>query len=336
MYTHAILGGTFDHLHAGHRAFLTHAFSIANHVTIGLTSDRYVKMHKQTIPADEETISGVGCPCIGLSRRQSYKERIDALTKWLDSAGFASRYTVVAIADAVGPSGTMEADVLVVSEETKEGARRVNAERKRHGLPKLAVSVVSMKKSEDTLPISSTRVRHREITQDGSLVLPDALRPELICPIGDLVPEKQIAFVVGGDEGKCVITVGDKTTDRLLDSGVVPTLAIIDGHVERKSYNRTKTHWDMLPSCHIACASGPGFISSAAVSFFGAWGRDVLPTTLVISGEEDLLVLPAILYAPVGAIVYYGQPHVGLVRVVVTDEKQMQVQQLLAEFTKIG
>jgi len=54
---------------------------------------------------------------------------------------------------------------------------------------------------------------------------------------------------------------------------------------------------------------------------------------LAISGEEDLLALPAIAYAPVGAVVYYGQPGKGVVEVVITAEKRNQAIALLTKFS---
>lgn len=53
---------------------------------------------------------------------------------------------------------------------------------------------------------------------------------------------------------------------------------------------------------------------------------------ILIDGEEDLLVLPAIIYAPLGARVYYGQPGEGLVEVVVTHRKKRQALALLGKF----
>jgi uncharacterized protein (UPF0218 family) len=45
---------------------------------------------------------------------------------------------------------------------------------------------------------------------------------------------------------------------------------------------------------------------------------------VVVDGEEDLLVLVAVLYAPVGGLVVYGQPGEGVVVVRVTDAKRAE------------
>ena len=50
---------------------------------------------------------------------------------------------------------------------------------------------------------------------------------------------------------------------------------------------------------------------------------------IVVNGEEDLATLPAILYAPLGSAVVYGQPNEGSVLVEVTLEKKEQIKDLM-------
>jgi GTP-dependent dephospho-CoA kinase len=52
-------------------------------------------------------------------------------------------------------------------------------------------------------------------------------------------------------------------------------------------------------------------------------------THIVVKGEEDLLTLIAVLYAPENAFVVYGQPYSGIVVVKVTSEKKAQAQEFL-------
>ena len=105
--------------------------------------------------------------------------------------------------------------------------------------------------------------------------------------------------------------------------------------------------------------SGPGFISGAAqqeiqrilhdVSLLVKNKHDrVEPCHLmIVEGEEDLLTLPVVAYAPVGSVVYYGQPGIaysvpgkpyvgldaeGIVEVVVTEEKQQEARAYLKKF----
>ncbi len=50
---------------------------------------------------------------------------------------------------------------------------------------------------------------------------------------------------------------------------------------------------------------------------------------LVVDGEEDLLTLVAVLFAPERSFVVYGQPYKGIVVVKVTPEKKAEAKALL-------
>jgi hypothetical protein len=52
---------------------------------------------------------------------------------------------------------------------------------------------------------------------------------------------------------------------------------------------------------------------------------------IVVNGEEDLLVIPAVLLAKNGSAVVYGQPGRGMVLIKVTEKKKDIIQKLLDE-----
>jgi len=52
------------------------------------------------------------------------------------------------------------------------------------------------------------------------------------------------------------------------------------------------------------------------------------PVMIEVDGEEDLAALPAIVAAPDGASVVYGQPGEGMVRVAVTPESRAEAREL--------
>jgi uncharacterized protein (UPF0218 family) len=51
---------------------------------------------------------------------------------------------------------------------------------------------------------------------------------------------------------------------------------------------------------------------------------------ILVNGEEDLLVLPAVLFAEEGADVFYGQPNEGMVHVRVSSQTRMMVAEMLS------
>ena len=315
MYNHVILGGTFDHIHRGHEALLRKAFVIGKKVTIGLTSDVYVRNSK-------------------ISNSNVYEVRNKQLEMWLKKQGFLPRSSIVPIDDAYGPSTTDNTyDAIVVSEETEKVAKEINLLRIKRGISLLAIIVVSMVPAYDEKRISSTRIRNGEIDHDGRLILPKTLRSTLTKPIGTIIPDKKPISVP--ESSTTIISVGDTTTETLLSQGIIPALAIIDFQARRERFDWKKDRWEMLTkNREIAYfESGPGFIQKKVMKTIKRWSDDLNSSLYIIDGEEDLLVLPAILYAPIDSLVFYGQPEQGIIEVVVTKEKKKLVQKLLSQFT---
>jgi hypothetical protein len=56
---------------------------------------------------------------------------------------------------------------------------------------------------------------------------------------------------------------------------------------------------------------------------------------IVVNGEEDLAVIPAVVEAPLGAAVVYGQPNKGMVIIAITQERKKKAKQLMHEILKI-
>jgi len=48
-----------------------------------------------------------------------------------------------------------------------------------------------------------------------------------------------------------------------------------------------------------------------------------------VCGEEDLATIPAVVYAPIGSIVIYGQPKEGVVLIKVTPETKLRFAEML-------
>lgn len=322
MFPHVFVAGTFDGLHKGHLALLSRAFAEGERVTMGLTSDLFVRKFKifDFQFSNNENLK---------FKIRGFADRKRDLQQWLASQGYSNRSTIVPIDNPYEPAvAVKDVDALVVSSQTRKRGEEINQRRRKNGLSELTLIEVPMERAEDGRPISSTRVRIGEITTQGKLVLPDNLRPELRKPLGRLLKGEEIAF-----GGKIIITVGDATSETALDLGTIPNLAVIDLHIERKVHDTLASVPEILLYYGMAVASGPGFISEAAQRAIRAWATHCQPTLLIVKGEEDLLTLPAIVEAPLGSFVYYGQPGEGIVEVAVTDEKKRETLVLLAKFT---
>jgi pantetheine-phosphate adenylyltransferase len=321
MYKHIALGGTFDGLHKGHKYFLSQAFAKGARVTIGLTSGKYITRYK----------NGIGV--------SPYSKRYRDLTTWLRQEGYSSRVVIIPLHDPLGPAILPdEFDAIAVTSDNSHVATRINTRRQEMGFPPLKIISIDLLKGEDTKVISSSRLRRGEITKEGKLMLPEGLRSDLQKPMGKVLTPTQIAYSVLHYRDHVIITVGDVTTQKVFSFGVQPSLVIIDLQVERKPYQTLEAY--KFPKKYVIkhIASGPGFISKKAVTAIQIWRKHVKKrTVLVINGEEDLLVLPALVHAPIGSILYYGQPLVGqvegLVEVVVTSQIKQKATQLFKQFT---
>ncbi|MEM0129017.1 MAG: pantetheine-phosphate adenylyltransferase [Thermoplasmata archaeon] len=146
-----ILGGTFDRLHRGHRALLRAALDLGRPVSIGLTSARYLALHPKP---DGERI-------------RPYATRRRALRSWIRRHYPRARVTIVPLHDPAGRAAVLPRGTIVVSEETAEAARTLNAARRRGGLPALAVLRVPVLRADDLGPIASRRIRAGTIDARG-------------------------------------------------------------------------------------------------------------------------------------------------------------------------
>ncbi|MEQ9714396.1 MAG: phosphopantetheine adenylyltransferase [Candidatus Asgardarchaeia archaeon] len=153
LFKKVALGGTFDSFHIGHEKLLDSAFSIADKVLIGVTSDSFAKQLRK------------------IHEIASFKERVNYVKEYLTKKWPNRNYEIVKLEDPYGPTITdMELEALVVSEETVNGGIRINELRCKNNLPPITILVVDMVLAEDGLPISSTRIRQGIINREGKLM----------------------------------------------------------------------------------------------------------------------------------------------------------------------
>jgi cytidyltransferase-like protein len=317
MYHRVLVAGTFDGIHVGHEAILTTSCETGEHVTIGLTSDAFVAAFKK-----DNTIS-------------PFSDRKAELEQWLTRHGYADRALIIPIDDPYEPAASLaDLEVLVVTPDTKSRGEEINSMRKDKGLAPLGLLVVPLTRAQDLRPVSATRVRAGEIDKTGRLVLPDNLRPELTKPAGNVLIGDAIGSSIETHRNDVIVVVGDITAKTLLTAGVIPSLSIIDFQVNRKPYRELDGRFTALSIFRILVPSGPGFIAKEAIEVIQKWStHPEEKIVLAVSGEEDLLALPAIAYGPLSSVVYYGQPGQGLVEVIVTQEKKDTAIALLDKFS---
>jgi len=157
------------------------------------------------------------------------------------------------------------------------------------------------------------------------------LRVKLKEPFGTLIQgsftdtmSKMKELVEKGKPSR-IISVGDVVSRNLQEHSVHPQLTIIDN----KSL-RNQAMPEMVTAektVHVANPQGT-ITKEALIAIKEAIYKNV-HTHIVVDGEEDLLTLIAVLYAPENAVVVYGQPYTGIVVVKVTPQKKTQVKKFL-------
>ena len=159
--------------------------------------------------------------------------------------------------------------------------------------------------------------------------LPENLRDQLKIPLGDLIKEENvnkenILTKIGSES--IVITVGDRTTENMINLGIMPQIQIVDGLEKR---NQRLVPKDDTINTNLSCKNPPGEITEESMQVIQKAFSCKLPVRIIVNGEEDLLVLSVCIFAPENSVVMYGQPNEGLVIVHITPEIRAKVQKIL-------
>jgi len=136
------IGGTFDHLHDGHKSLIMIALSLSEKVVIGLTSDNLLTKKKFR------------------SKIENYQKRLDILKSYISETSDLSRVEIIKLEDPYGPP-INEADYegIIVSQETYEGALKINQIREEKGFNPLIIVVIPLILDNKNNKISSTSIR---------------------------------------------------------------------------------------------------------------------------------------------------------------------------------
>ncbi|MCX7997191.1 MAG: pantetheine-phosphate adenylyltransferase [Patescibacteria group bacterium] len=336
MNRHAAVAGTFDRFHAGHRTLLTTAAASAERLSIGITHPSMTvgKVYSQQI--------------------QTLEERTAAVHSFVTGQGWQDRAAYFVLQDIYGPArDDASMDTLVITASSRENARRVNEARRASGMPELELITVPLVRAEDGKPVSSTRIRTGEIDREGRVY--DLLfaghsrfratreaREQLRVPQGTVYkgPEEKpavagaaVAAVLRDTAPPMIIAVGDIVTATLQEQGIEPDLSIVDYRTRRRELpdisHTAPRQYGPLPNEAGTVDAGTALFLSRLIRE-SVWQREHFQ--IIIRGEEDLLALPAIMVAPPGAAVLYGQFDQGIVVVLATEEQKKRARTMLEEF----
>jgi uncharacterized protein (UPF0218 family) len=157
------------------------------------------------------------------------------------------------------------------------------------------------------------------------------LRIKLKDPFGKLIrgtPKETISRIeelIGRENPPKLISVGDIVSQNLHKHSIHPQLTIID-NISLRDHAMTQ---EVAVEKTVYVDNPRGTITQEAIFAVKEALESDKHTHIIVKGEEDLLSLIAVLYAPENAFVVYGQPYLGVVVVEVTSEKKAQAQEFL-------
>lgn len=336
MYNHITVAGTFDHFHKGHKYLLNQAIENGKKISVGVTSSKMV--------ADKVLSSGI----------EQYAVRVENVKNYLLQHVEPTHFGIFELNDIYGiAKSDTTLDAIYATEHTLANAEKVNAFRKEHGLAEMAILVAPLEVGADGEVVSSTRIRLGQIDREGNsyaslfsskdvFTASQEIREELREPIGTVFPGVETDFQVAAENvvrkihevaPPMVITVGDIVTYSLQKEGYEPDISFIDHRSRRKDLN-TISHTAVFR--HGTYQNVAGTISSLVVQKYVEIIPDVINTKhhhqLIIEGEEDMLGLAAIMLAPLGAVVLYGQFEQGIVCVTIDEQVKQQAASLFKGF----
>lgn len=143
-----VVGGTFDILHKGHKAFLRKAFSLGK-VCIGLTSRAMAQRRKKR-------------------KVRPFEQRKKDLVRFIKKE-FKIKAKIVKIEDEFGPTLKEDFDYIVVSPGTFKTAVLINKIRKNKKKRPIKIVKIKFILAQDGKPISATRILKGEIDKEGRI-----------------------------------------------------------------------------------------------------------------------------------------------------------------------
>lgn len=330
-YQCCLVGGTFDRFHAGHKLLLDGACRNSKRVEVHLTNDN---------------MASIKSPYV-----ESFDTRLESILEWADEYADCP-LTIHELDDEMGPAPTHpDADVIVATVETLAMCEIINEMRVNDQLEPLHIIEIPHLMDGAGGIVSSTRIRNGIIDQDGNpwiseeqydsvLKMVKALDDELKIPMGELFmgPEDdpEIAMLATLDAlpnpRGMIVAVGDVTVKTLIDMGLTPEIALIDGQTKRTKLEESDCVNTSIFAHVLAAENPPGLLTPSLRRAIESAIYADESVVIEVDGEEDLAPILIHLIAPLGTIVLYGQPGLGVVMRITDIAAKERCRDLLSLF----
>ena len=146
------VGGTFDHLHKGHKLLLEYAVK-----TAGAHGFVFIGLATGPLTASKREV-------------ESFQKRKEKIETFLKDQQETVEIQIEGIETIFGPTLTSDFDAIIISPETRPTAEKINSEREKQGMRKMKIIQIPYVLAKDGRPISSTRIRQKEIDSEGHIL----------------------------------------------------------------------------------------------------------------------------------------------------------------------
>ena len=155
-----------------------------------------------------------------------------------------------------------------------------------------------------------------------------AMSAELSQPLGPVLKTVPTSL----RESQCVVTVGDRTTLAVAESGCEPHLAIVDFKTHRHQQLSADERQALARSCAdrvLRVRNPAGGITRELWDAVASTAEQRTRTRIEVDGEEDLATLAVLALCPDDSQVLYGQPGEGLVHLTLGPELRQRARTFL-------
>lgn len=162
-------------------------------------------------------------------------------------------------------------------------------------------------------------------------LLTEELRTKLKVPLGILLRGTfdqtltEFQQMIRAEKPPMIISVGDALSMMLVKNSIFPKVIIIDN----KTMRGPATPFIAEDYEMVRLRNDQGTISEDAWTVIATAVKSKNKVKIVVEGEEDLLTLVAILKAPKGTVVVYGQPLEGMVVVEISSRKKAEIKKIV-------
>jgi len=139
-----------------------------------------------------------------------------------------------------------------------------------------------------------------------------------------------LARVVASEKPRLLILVGDTVSRNAIQSNIQPSVLIVDRLEKRSKASPFIFHGRKV--LHAKNRAGRIEMRAWHVIEEAIQEGNIL---VEVEGEEDLLAIAAVLSAPTGSLVVYGQPGAGIVIVRVSEDTRLNTRKILDSMERV-